>query len=107
MPSDHSSDQSPVHDAGHDAGEGEGAAHKAGAFDIRTFIGALIGIYGVVLVVTGLVSSDGRTINLLAGVSMVAGAAVFLIWARLRPIVVPETTEMDGAGMDHAGPPQQ
>jgi hypothetical protein len=96
MPSDHST--------GPDAENGD--SHKAGAFDIRTFIGALIGIYGIVLVVTGLVSSDGRTINLLAGISMIAGAAVFLIWARVRPIVVPETTEMDGAEMDETGPPR-
>jgi hypothetical protein len=95
MPTDHS----PVHDAE------EGASHNAGAFDIRTFIGALIGIYGVILVVTGLVSSDGRTINLVAGISMVVAAAVFLIWARVRPIVVPETTEMDGADLDHAERP--
>lgn len=95
MPTDHS----PVHGAEEDAG------HKAGAFDIRTFIGALIGIYGVVLVVTGLFSSDGRTINLTAGVSMVVGAAAFLVWARVRPIVVPETTEMDGAATDRTEPP--
>jgi hypothetical protein len=88
------SDDNPVNDTE------QGEAHKAGAFDIRTFIGALIGIYGVVLVVTGLVSSDGRTINLVAGVSMVVAAAGFLIWARVRPIVVPETTEMDGAELD-------
>jgi hypothetical protein len=96
MPTDHS----PVHD------DEEVAAHKAGAFDIRTFIGALIGIYGVVLVVTGLVSSDGRTINLVGGLSMAVAAAGFLIWARLRPIVVPETTEMDGAKSDPAGTPE-
>jgi hypothetical protein len=96
MPTDHS----PVHD------DDEGATRKAGAFDIRTFIGALIGIYGIVLVVTGLVSSDGRTINLVAGVSMAVAAAGFLIWARVRPIVVPETTEMDGAEVDPAGPPK-
>jgi hypothetical protein len=80
MPTDHS----PVHDAE------EGASHSAGAFDIRTFIGALIGIYGIVLLITGAVSSDGRTINLTAGVSMVVAAAAFLLWARLRPVVVPE-----------------
>ena len=91
-------DDNPVHDTE------QGEAHKAGAFDIRTFIGALIGIYGIVLVVTGLVSSDGRTINLVAGISMIIGAAGFLFWARVRPIVVPETTEMDGAEMDGSGP---
>jgi drug/metabolite transporter (DMT)-like permease len=72
----------------------------AGAFDIRIIIAMLIGLYGVVLVVTGLVSTsdadldkaDGVNINLWAGLGMAAVAAVFFVWARLRPIVV-ETPE--------------
>ena len=72
----------------------------AGAFDIRMIISMLIGLYGVVLVITGLVATsdadldkaDGVNINLWAGLGMVAVAAVFLVWARLRPIVV-ETPE--------------
>jgi hypothetical protein len=80
MPKDHT----PAHDAE------EGASHKAGAFDIRMFIGALIGLYGIVLVITGLVSSDGRSINLWTGVCMLLGAGFFLLWARMRPVVVPE-----------------
>jgi hypothetical protein len=86
-----SQDHTPVHDAE------EGARHTAGAFDIRTFIGSLIGIYGVVLVITGLVQPDGRTINLVAGICMVIGAAAFYTWARLRPVVVPESSH-EGAG---------
>jgi len=66
------------------------APHRAGAFDIRVFIGSLIGIYGVVLVVTGIVASDGRTINIWAGLGMVAASVFFVAWARLRPVVVPE-----------------
>ena len=69
---------------------------KVGLFDIRIIIAALIGIYGVILVITGLVSSDaqaekaaGLNINVLAGVVMVVFAAAFVAWARLRPIVVP------------------
>lgn len=69
----------------------------AGAFDIRMIIAMLIGIYGLILVVTGLVATsdadleqaDGFNINLWAGIGMVVVAAVFLIWVRLRPIVVP------------------
>lgn len=80
-----STNHSPAHDAE------EGATHTAGAFDIRTFIASLIGIYGVVLVITGFVSSDGRTINLTAGICMIIGAAAFFLWARLRPVVVPES----------------
>jgi hypothetical protein len=91
MPTDHA----PAHDTE------EGATHTAGAFDIRTFIGSLIAIYGVVLVVTGFVSSDGRTINLTAGVAMVLGAAVFFAWARLRPVVVPESADESSASQSH------
>jgi hypothetical protein len=99
MPTDHTPDHSPDHSPDHDAQEG--ASHTAGAFDIRTFIGALIGIYGIVLVVTGLVSADGRTINVTAGVAMIIGAAVFFTWARLRPVVVPESHDESSAAQSH------
>jgi drug/metabolite transporter (DMT)-like permease len=73
-----------------------GEKRKAGAFDIRNFIAALIGIYGVVLVVYGVIGSsdaqlektDGMNINLWAGLGMVLVAALFVTWARLRPVVV-------------------
>lgn len=72
--------------------------HRARVFDIRTFIALLIGLYGVVLVFTGLFGTSdsdltragGLNINLVAGMGMVAVAAAFLLWARLRPVVVPE-----------------
>jgi len=72
--------------------------HKAGAFDIRTFIAVLIGIYGVVLVVMGLVATSdaelqkaaGLNINLWAGIGMLVFAAAFQAWAMLRPVVVPQ-----------------
>ena len=78
-----------------------GSARKAGAFDIRTFIAMLIGIYGVVLVAMGLfgtneeqlAKSDGFNINLWAGVGMIVAAAVFQAWAMWRPVVVPEEPE--------------
>jgi hypothetical protein len=68
----------------------------AGAFDIRVIIAMLIGLYGVVLVVTGLFATsdadlekaDGININLWAGLGMVAVSAVFVVWSRVRPIVV-------------------
>jgi hypothetical protein len=69
--------------------------HKAGAFDIRVFIASLIGIYGIVLVIAGLVQSDRQlvktdnvNINLLAGIGMIIFSASFLLWAKLRPVVV-------------------
>lgn len=83
----------------------KGATHQAGAFDIRTFIALLIGIYGVVLVVTGLVGTsdaelaraDGLNINLWAGLGMVVVAALFQVWAKSRPVRVPDD-EGDTAG---------
>ncbi|MCL3818232.1 hypothetical protein [Aeromicrobium wangtongii] len=70
---------------------------KAGLFDIRYMIAGLIGVYGVILVLLGLFNAsdeelargDGININLWAGIGMLVAAAVFGIWARLRPVVVP------------------
>jgi hypothetical protein len=78
-------------------GGSDGAPRKAGAFDIRIFIGSLIGIYGLVLVLMGLfgtsdsqlAKSDNLNINLWAGLGMVVVAAGFFLWARLRPVIVP------------------
>ena len=67
----------------------------AGAFDVRFIIGGLLAVYGLVLVIVAAVSSDGRQINLLAGLGMLATALVFGAWARIRPIVIPEDFEAD------------
>ncbi|MFW6598635.1 hypothetical protein ACQBAU_14030 [Propionibacteriaceae bacterium Y2011] len=69
---------------------------KVGAFDIRNFIGALIGLYGVILLIVGLVGfseeeaarTGGVNANLWAGVAMIAFGLVFLAWAKLKPLVV-------------------
>jgi hypothetical protein len=84
---------------GNDGNDGnDESRHQAGLFDIRTFIAALIGIYGVVLVIMGLVGtpdsqlskSDGVNINLWTGIALIVAAAVFQTWAKLRPVVVPD-----------------
>jgi hypothetical protein len=70
----------------------------AGAFDVRNVIAALIGFYGIVLVVVGLVDNgeealrktDGVNANLWAGIALAVVAAGFALWTRLRPIVVEE-----------------
>jgi hypothetical protein len=88
--------------------DGQKTTRKAGAFDIRVFIGSLIGIYGVVLVLVGLfgmsdsqlAKSDDLNINLWAGLGMVAVAAGFILWARLKPVIVPA----DPDGPSSAGP---
>ena len=72
--------------------------HRAGIFDIRTFIGGLLGIYGVIITLTGifatddaqLAKSDDFNINLVAGILMIVASAFFIAWARLRPVVVPK-----------------
>lgn len=86
-----------------DAGKGTGEKHAAGAFDVRNVIAALIGFYGLVLVVVGLVDNSdealekagGFNANLWVGLGMLLFALSFALWSRLRPIVVasPETGE--------------
>ncbi len=70
---------------------------KTSLFDIRNIIGALLGIYGVVLVIVsfGTSSSDrekvsGVNANLWVGIGLLLFAAFFITWAYLRPIVVDE-----------------
>lgn len=77
---------------------------KVGAFDIRNFIGALIGLYGIILVVLGLVAfneveadrTGGLNANLWAGVGMVVVAALFILWARLEPLKVEVQSDPSG-----------
>ena len=69
---------------------------KSGAFDIRVVIAALIATYGLVLTILGVIADPaevakaaGININLWGGLAMLVVAALFVLWARLRPIVVP------------------
>jgi hypothetical protein len=75
-------------------------------FDIRNIIGALLGIYGVLLTLAGLVpalvaphddgAAAGNTVDLYiggdanwwVGLALIAVAAVFIAWALMRPLVV-------------------
>jgi hypothetical protein len=86
----------------------DAAPPRAGAFDIRNVIAGLIGCYGVVLVALGLVADDPAArdktgdvnANLWAGLGMVGFAVAFVVWARLRPVVVeppPERADGDAA----------
>ena len=73
--------------------------HTAGAFDIRNIIGSLLAIYGVLLVFAGLfmdteeAKTGGVNANLWTGLALAVAAAVFLVWARLKPIVVRDHVE--------------
>ena len=71
-------------------------------FDLRMVIGGLLALYGVILTVMGLFASDaakaksaGININLWAGVVILAGGAIFLAWARLRPLRAEDLKDAD------------
>ncbi len=82
----------------------EERTHTAGAFDIRNVIGGLLAVYGVILTLTGLVAESTPGVpseadynsNLIAGVVLLVAGVGFVLWARLRPVVVP-VQESDGA----------
>src|SRR3954447_299163 len=68
---------------------------RANLFDIRNIIAALLGIYGVVLVIMSFATSDrqlakasGINANLWVGIGLLLFALFFVVWAYLRPIVV-------------------
>jgi hypothetical protein len=68
------------------------ALRLAKLFDLRTFIGALFLIFGVVVTVEGVVASPasiakagGLNVSLWTGICMVLLGAVFVVWMLLRP----------------------
>jgi hypothetical protein len=73
--------------------------HTAGALDIRNIIGGLLAVYGVILVLMGLFGdkeldkTGDVNANLWAGLALAVVGAVFLVWARLKPVVVPDHVE--------------
>jgi len=80
------------------------AARAANRFDIRRIIGGLFALYGVVLVITGIVGSHavktkaaGINIDLWTGIAMLVFAAIMITWALRRP-VAPEPPERRGEG---------
>lgn len=73
------------------------AQHGAGLFDIRNIIGALMGIYGIVLILTSFTTSeadrakaDGANLNLWTGIGLIVTSLALIAWAVIRPIVVDE-----------------
>ena len=75
------------------------AKQTAGALDIRNIIGMLMAVYGVILLLMGLFADTAPektgdvNANLFAGLALLAMGAVFIVWAQLRPVVVPEDAE--------------
>ena len=81
------------------------STRTAGLFDIRVIIGALLALYGVILTLLGMFAvsdadldrGDGLNINLWAGLGMLVVGIGFIVWTRLRPIVVPADPEKPAA----------
>jgi hypothetical protein len=79
----------------------------AGALDVRSIIGTLLSVYGVILLLMGLfgdtdpASPDAPTgngdlnPNLYAGLALLAVGLAFIVWWRLRPTVVPDDVDRD------------
>lgn len=90
----------------------EKSRHTAGAFDIRTFIAALMGIYGVILLLAGIFGGNETTsgaqvagnVNLYVGIGLLIFAAAMQGWAMLRPTVVDEQ-QLERERADQEGQP--
>lgn len=80
------------------------ATKAANRFDIRRLIGGLFALYGVILVILGIVGSHatktkaaGINVDLWTGLGMLVFAAFMIGWALSRP-VQPEPPETRGQG---------
>jgi hypothetical protein len=85
-----------------------GRRQTAGIFDIRNIIGALLGIDGVILLLVGIFGdteedkTGGVNANFWAGLVLLVTGLIFIAWARLRPVVVPDDVEQSD---DEGRPP--
>ena len=92
--------------------QGSQRSHTAGAFDIRNVIGALLGLYGLILLLSfffldpGVDAATGAakdsSYNLWTGVAMLIAAGVFFWWTKANPIKIDEAE----AGTEAAAEPQ-
>lgn len=70
--------------------------HEAGIFDIRSVIGLLLGVYGVILLGMGIFAdpqfekTGNVNANLIAGIALLVIGIGFEVWAKLSPTIVDE-----------------
>lgn len=88
------------------------AAKIANRFDIRRLIGGLFLVYGLILLILGLVGSHavktkaaGINVDLWTGLGMLIFGAVMVFWALSKPVVPePEETRGEGSGRIRRAP---
>jgi hypothetical protein len=79
-------------------------------FDLRSVIGLLFVVYGLVLTILGIIGetpeelakAGGIALNLWTGLVMLVAGVGFFIWAFTKPPLPPEPDEM--AQIDEGGP---
>jgi hypothetical protein len=79
-------------------------------FDLRSVIGLLFVVYGLVLTVLGIIGetpeelakAGGIALNLWTGLAMLVGGIIFYTWAFLKPPMPPTPDEI--AHIDEGGP---
>ncbi len=77
-------------------------------FDIRVLIGGLFTVYGIMLIVAGLFTSDSQlkkasdiNINLWLGIGMLVLGLLFLVWWRVNPLKLPSPDDADDGARSH------
>lgn len=83
-------------------------------FDLRTIIGALFAVYGLVCLLWGLAftsraelaKSGGIHVNLWAGIGMLALSAAFIGWALARPALPTEHARPEDLGVPTPADPR-
>ena len=81
-------------------------------FDLRSVIGLLFVVYGLVLTILGLIGetpeelakSGGLALNLWTGLAMLVGGILFYVWAFTKPPLPPDPAEE--AHYEEGGPMQ-
>lgn len=83
---------------------------KASLFDVRTIIGALMFLYGLILFLASFGTSDaqrakadGINANLWVGIVLLVFGVLMVVWALTRPILVDEAqVEADKQAVEEA-----
>ena len=85
-------------------GEAPASTSASSLFDLRSVIAVLFGVYGIVLLIMGLVSgtdpanlakTGGSNLNLETGIGMLVIGALFVVWTLTRPLKLPSHEELE------------